>query len=401
MLKPHKIVGSMLPSLLQDEPVPTQRDLGERLDRARDRTGLSQAELAEAVGLTQSAISRIESGERSVDSLELAAMARRLDVSVLDLLEDRPVPEELVGLARRVETAAAPAAVDQAYDRALELLEFDRRLEGIGFPRRSEPMSTRPKCSGGPAEDEGRRLAEEVRKELGLNGEPIPELLEIVEDRLRLDVALEPLPDGVESLCVRVHGFALVLVNSAPVLGRRRFSIAHELGHFMAGDVDGFHVDESLFGRGTAEIRANAFAAHLLMPESGLEQWIGGREVDERTICELQYTFGVSLEALLWHLRNLGLLSEHRRRALRKVGAKSLSFQHGFIDQWRASHEGRGRVRPPGDLYRRAVDAYQQGSIGAERLARLLGYDDPEELRRELEDAGITSGDWPEDTAGA
>lgn len=379
----------------------TQRELGERLDRARERAGLSQAELAEAVGLTQSAISRIESGERSVDSLELAAIARRLDVSVLDLLQDRSLPEELVGLARRVETAAEPGAVDQAYERALELLDFDRMLEDLGLPRRVEPMTSRPKCSGGLAKDEGRRLAEEVREDLGLAGEPIPDILEIVEHRVRLDVALEPLPDGVEGLCVRVHGFALVLVNSAPVVGRRRFSIAHELGHFMAGDVDGFHVDESLSGRGTAEIRANAFAAHLLMPESGLEQWIGGREIDERTICGLQYTFGVSLEALLWHLQNLDLISEHRRRTLRKVGAKSLAFQHGFIDQWRTSHEGRGRVRPPGDLYRRAVDAYQQGLIGAERLARLLGYDDPEELRRELEDAGITSGDWPEDTASA
>lgn len=32
--------------------VATQRELGERLDRARERSGLSQAEPAESVGLT-------------------------------------------------------------------------------------------------------------------------------------------------------------------------------------------------------------------------------------------------------------------------------------------------------------------------------------------------------------
>lgn len=86
-------------------------ELGGQIARGRERARLTRAQLGEAVGLSQSAISRTESRERSVDSLELAAIAKHLGVSVLDLLEERPVPNELLALAVRVEAARAPGAV--------------------------------------------------------------------------------------------------------------------------------------------------------------------------------------------------------------------------------------------------------------------------------------------------
>jgi transcriptional regulator with XRE-family HTH domain len=75
---------------------------------------VSQGDLAERVGLTQSAISRIESGERSVESLELAKLAKALDVSVLDLLEERPLMEELLLAARAKVSESAGLVVHQA-----------------------------------------------------------------------------------------------------------------------------------------------------------------------------------------------------------------------------------------------------------------------------------------------
>lgn len=391
----------MLHAANDKETVPTQRELGDRLARAREQADMRQAELAEAVGLTQSAISRIESGERSVDSIELAEIARCLRVSVLDLLEDGPLSDALIGVAQRVEEATHPGAVDQALDRALELIRFDRTLTDLGLGRPEGPGVVPMEVPRGEAVNQGRVLAERVRKELCLDDDPIPELLEILEERVGLDVALEPLPEGTEGLCVQVEGLALVLVNSEPVVGRRRFTLAHELGHYLAGDVEPLHVDERLFGQSNTEKRANAFAAHLLMPEDGLSRWRRGRDIDERVVCELQYTFGVSLDALLWHMRNLGWIGDRKRRWLRDIGPRSLAFQHGFVEQWRASRDGEGRVRPPGPLYRRALEAYRRGLIGAERLAALLGYSDSDELRRELEDAGITSDEWPDDTASA
>jgi hypothetical protein len=47
------------------------------------------------------------------------------------------------------------------------------------------------------------------------------------------------------------------------------------------------------------------------------------------------------------------------------------------------------------------MEAYSQGLIGAERLASLLGIEDVEAFRRELEEAGIAPAAWPADTAPA
>lgn len=64
---------------------------GERVRRAREQAGLSQEGLAarlqlEGLGLTQKAISRIETGERVVADYELLYLSRALGVGVLTLL---------------------------------------------------------------------------------------------------------------------------------------------------------------------------------------------------------------------------------------------------------------------------------------------------------------------------
>ena len=64
----------------------TERVLGRNIAKARQYAGLSQSELANLVGLDRSAISRIEAGERRVDSIELVDIARALGVSESSLL---------------------------------------------------------------------------------------------------------------------------------------------------------------------------------------------------------------------------------------------------------------------------------------------------------------------------
>ena len=50
--------------------------LGERLREAREYVGLKQEEVARHLDIPRSALSHIEAGQRKVDALELARMAR-------------------------------------------------------------------------------------------------------------------------------------------------------------------------------------------------------------------------------------------------------------------------------------------------------------------------------------
>lgn len=74
--------------------------VGDRIARARRRRGLYQIELAEAIGMSESWVSKIERGDRSLDSLQVAAKIAkelRLDVAyvlALDVRYPAPAPAQ-------------------------------------------------------------------------------------------------------------------------------------------------------------------------------------------------------------------------------------------------------------------------------------------------------------------
>lgn len=68
-------------TLTMTKPI-TQTEIGSRIRQARERIGMSQKDLAQAVGRDQKAISEYESGTRKIYAVELALFAQVLQVSV-------------------------------------------------------------------------------------------------------------------------------------------------------------------------------------------------------------------------------------------------------------------------------------------------------------------------------
>lgn len=60
----------------EEELARERRYLGELLRRAREESGVTQQEAAHRIGLSQSAISRFEQGERGLDLAELRVILR-------------------------------------------------------------------------------------------------------------------------------------------------------------------------------------------------------------------------------------------------------------------------------------------------------------------------------------
>ena len=101
-----------------------------------------------------------------------------------------------------------------------------------------------------------------------------------------------------------------ILLNREDSANRRRFSCAHELGHFVRRreNPDQYeYVDyrDALSSSGVdpEEIYANEFAACLLMPEAEV------RRLQRKGFTDLTMAlrFDVSREAMQWRLRNLRL----------------------------------------------------------------------------------------------
>jgi Zn-dependent peptidase ImmA (M78 family) len=108
-------------------------------------------------------------------------------------------------------------------------------------------------------------------------------------------------------------------VNSRHHKNRQRFTIAHELGHYLLHGGDEFHVDrdfkmklrssESSLGVDVEEMEANFFAAELLMPKSFLEKdlsELGSIDLlNDGKLRKLASKYDVSSQALAFRLAYL------------------------------------------------------------------------------------------------
>ena len=121
---------------------------------------------------------------------------------------------------------------------------------------------------------------------------------------------------------------AVIGLNVSHSMTRQRFTLAHELGHYMMhrGDGGHLHVDEKDFfvrfrdqrargGWTQQEKEANAFAAALLMPTVFVMRDVrnlkeGVSVSDEKAVRSLATRYGVSLQAFLFRLANLNLLEQ-------------------------------------------------------------------------------------------
>jgi transcriptional regulator with XRE-family HTH domain len=64
--------------------------LGASMRRQRERLGVTQLELAEALSLSRASIANLEAGRQRLAAHQLFALAQALDIEVLDLVVDVP-----------------------------------------------------------------------------------------------------------------------------------------------------------------------------------------------------------------------------------------------------------------------------------------------------------------------
>ena len=149
---------------------------------------------------------------------------------------------------------------------------------------------------------------------------PVP--IEKIAKALGMDIQRSPLADDLSGLLVQHNDFKepIIGVNSLHPRVRQRFTIAHEIAHYLLhGDVvhidRGFSVNfrdsRSPSAEYRAEIEANNFAAEILMPKMFLENDLDKGTVDmgdENGLHELAERYGVSGQAMAFRIKNLGYL---------------------------------------------------------------------------------------------
>lgn len=281
---------------------------GERLATLRRLNRLTQTELSKALGVTQSFVSHIERGERPLP-VDVAVKAHELYQVPMTFFS---VNEALTPLgAATFRKSSASLVRDQDYAHAL-LREasnaFKVACERTGFQEATLPSSGDPEVA-----------AVQVREHLGLApGEAVPNMTRLIE---RLGVAVITSMDPTRSLDAAHDSISAgsqrnphpVIAGTRSTSGdRMRLSLGHELGHVI------FDPDRSgpiLSSKSMEERRAFRFAAALLIPEEV------ARERIEATLTLNGYVrvkaeFGISVGALIYRARTLGIIDERRYRSL-------------------------------------------------------------------------------------
>jgi Zn-dependent peptidase ImmA (M78 family) len=339
--------------------------------------------LADAIDMDPTALSKALSGKRHFRPLEIALIAEQLAVPVQHFYADDDADEvEPASVAARAQPDSSPA-VTQALDRADQLLELDKLLSELGLP--ATPAAHRPRrVPNFRPYEQGEWLADKLRLELHLGLADLPAevgpLATFLEDKVNIDVAIESLPRGLDGLALARRPFGLILVSSSIPATRQRYTIAHELGHLLAGDGCNI-VDENInLDHSPEEARANAFAAAFLMPADALRAAVAGySDISEQLIADLLGRYRVSLDALAFRLYNVEIVKAEQREVIRRMSSARIALRQGRATDLQA----RGDRRWPGRLLDRAVRAYADGQISIRPIAELVDID-PDALLEEL-----------------
>jgi Zn-dependent peptidase ImmA (M78 family)/transcriptional regulator with XRE-family HTH domain len=402
----------------------TKEELGQRIRAAREACGLTQEQLGEPAGLSRLAIGQIESGTRTVSSIELDriayAVGRDIKSFFAETFEER---DALAALFRSDSALAEQTELLRALRDSLTVGREMTNLEHLLGIDRAQLLTAAYELpvpnSRWDAIQQGQKIATEERQRLGLGSSPVTELGELLETQ-GVRTAIVRLPDNISGLTLSDKTLgAFIVINAGHSELRRRFSLAHEYAHVLldrdrSGAISRAENRADLF-----EVRANAFAAEFLMPMEGVAQFIqalgkgaasraqiavfdeaeaiqveqratpGSQEIQLYDVALLAHHFAASRISALYRLKNLRLIDEREFQSLKtKEDAGAGKAIADFLAAPERSREDSAR-----DDFRRrflglALEAYRREEITRSKLSELAAMVG---MRRDEVRAALTS----------
>ena len=278
--------------------------LGIRIAEARTAHELTQEHLASRVGIDRTALGRIENGERKVSAVELVDLAAAVERPLAWFVRD-----PLTAVVNRRSETGPRHEVTAKLDQELELFSGD---VAALFATRVIDAVDRQKWQIPQSHADCERVAREVREHLDISSSPLPNIAGVAERFGVYSCSLNLGNGGADGALVEVaDGVAAAVIDGDAQPGRRRMSLAHELGHWLFGDA----YDAGAY---EAERMIGSFAIHFLAPRAGVTMLWNQHQresIRDRAI-RVAGTYRVSWSAAIPHLRHLDLINGDQYRSL-------------------------------------------------------------------------------------
>jgi Zn-dependent peptidase ImmA (M78 family) len=337
--------------------------IGSKLKVARQAAGLSLRALADAMSgvVSAQAIGKYERNEDMPGSKALIALAKALGVSEEFLLSEDQLSLEGVDFRKKLGTSSKEEAAVQA--RAIHMLERYLVIEHLLHLRSVE--WEQPRSAPYPVSDirDAEDAARSVRDDWGLGNDPVPQLAELLEERgikvLSMDL------NDVDGLAARVRrkdrdAARVIVIKRGTWSERKRFNLAHELGHMVIAPAEGVDVEKA----------AHRFAGAFLMPADVLRAEAGAHRssISVGELVALKKRFGVSVQALAYRCKDLGIISQAARSRLFKVFEERGWRHYPYEEPESMAPE----LEEPKRFERLCYRALVEGILGESRAAEML-----------------------------
>ncbi len=330
-----------------------------RLKQLRLARGLTLHALSFQIGgiVTKQALSKYESGKIMPSPVVMKRLAQVLGVKAAHLLSEPKISvrfvayRKLSGLIKR-DRARLESLISHELEQRTQLLEKVDKLQPIDIP--VEKMGIRNL-------NDTETVAEKIRSRWCLGTDPIANLMGIIEDQLIhiMEIPADNKFDGLSAVATDEDDrtVAAAIVTRAGLCGeRQRLNIAHELGHLILKIPKSVDEEKAAFRFGSA----------FLAPASTIFQNVGTNrdllQIDELLL--LKKRFGISIQAILYRLRDLKIINDQYYRqwciTINRSG-------------WRRREPGEMEPEKPQWLLQTVLHALSEGFITHDQAEKYLG----------------------------
>lgn len=283
---------------------------GNRLASARKMAGMSLQDLADRLKnvVTKQSLNKYEQGKMKPDSELLIALANALNVPVDYFFSSPGVKIELTNISYRkfvskiskTEQVSVEEKAKETFERYLELeavLNFNEKPEYFTYEKVIQNT------------DDTEVAAKELRKRWKLGYDPIPDVVEMLEDKGYKVIEIDA-PDGFDGMKADIDGEkAIVLKQNRSKdddVVRKRFTALHELAHHALKFSKKLSENEK-------ENLCHAFSCAVLYPEDMARKELHKDRFHfyQNELVLIKERWGISFPAVFNRAKQLGIINDY------------------------------------------------------------------------------------------
>ena len=294
----------------------------DRLKRARIMRNLSMDALCEKIGnaVSKQAISKYEKGESLPGSQILILLSQALDVKPDYFFRESQFAISNVEFRKKAKMGIKE--VEAIKEEIRDIIERYLEIEDIwGYvPPFSNPIKEMLVAS----ENDVCEVVKKLKDVWNVGEDGILSVTDLLESKniKVVEISADSSFDGLSGYVNNDENMPFVVVNKSFDVERLRFTGLHELGHLVMSLPDEMEKKDK-------ERLCNLFASEMLISREAFIEALGERrsDISLQELKVLQAVYGISVDALMFKAKTLGVISESKHTSFCIRKNKNLAFK--------------------------------------------------------------------------